>query len=352
MSKTLASRHPITNFAKTRQTLLTEKLLDQSRKYVIQDVQVLFPLKTTPNDHQRKLIKRRNGELLKVRTDLFPEKKGQTLSLKELDTIHSVPLPKSVIQAGNIILLNELPDEGKNHKNKIGQILKENFNVRAVFLKEKVVKGKERVATWSRLAGKGDPIAIYRESGFYYFVNFSKVFFNPRMQKERIRVVSKVKPNETVIDMFTGIGPFAIPIGEKGAKVYAIDINPTAIRFLKMNKGLNNIDEQVIPIVGDAKHEVQKLQNTADRIIMNYPANSFSFLEKALIGLKEEGRIHFYCFSWGEDENTALKKTKQKLRERIPEAYRVNILDKRIILNAAPAKHLVEVDLKLESSNF
>ena len=44
-----------------------------------------------------------------------------------------------------------------------------------------------------------------------------------------------------LVDMFAGVGPFAIPAAKKGCTVYANDLNPDSFRFLCENVKLNKV---------------------------------------------------------------------------------------------------------------
>lgn len=351
--KALAAKFPISQYVVSQQTLLTEKIMNREKKYFIQREKVYFPLKTQPNSHQRELIHRRQGEVVTVDTRKFPRKRKPSLGLQELDKKHSCALPKSITVVGNIILINQLPKGQEKNKERIGRILKKNFAARGVFLKEKELKGKKRVAEWSKLAGWGEPVAICKEAGFYYFVKFSQVFFNPRMSSERNRVISQVQKNETVLDMFAGVGPFSIPIGKRQTNVYAIDINAEAIHLLTINKKLNRVNHNVKPILGDAKKQVHKLETKVDRIIMNYPKNSFSFIDEALNVLKHKGVIHLYTFAWGTRREDAIHEIKTRMKKFIANEsnYILSKLQNNVVLAAAPSKYLVASDAYLEKNS-
>jgi tRNA (guanine37-N1)-methyltransferase len=103
-----------------------------------------------------------------------------------------------------------------------------------------------------------------------------------------------VQPGEVVIDMFAGIGPFSMMIAKARSPkaVYAIDVNPDAIRFMQENLKMNKV-QTVTPILGDAREEVGKLE-MADRIIMNLPHNASEYVADALKALKPGGVIHYY----------------------------------------------------------
>ena len=50
-----------------------------------------------------------------------------------------------------------------------------------------------------------------------------------------------LKPGETLCDMMCGIGPFAIPAAKRGVFVYANDLNPDCVRYLRENATLNKV---------------------------------------------------------------------------------------------------------------
>jgi tRNA (guanine37-N1)-methyltransferase len=65
-------------------------------------------------------------------------------------------------------------------------------------------------------------------------------------------------------------------------KVYAIDINPDAYKYLKENVKLNKLEGTVIPLLGDVDEVLSGLSIEADRIIMNLPGTAWSFLDTAM----------------------------------------------------------------------
>jgi tRNA (guanine37-N1)-methyltransferase len=103
-----------------------------------------------------------------------------------------------------------------------------------------------------------------------------------------------------VADLFSGVGPFSVLIGKTHprSRVYAVDINPEAIKLLTTNVRLNRVENRVFPILGDAKQLAEeRLKNTADRVIMNLPENAIDYVEAACKTTKLEGGIiHFYGF--------------------------------------------------------
>ncbi len=144
------------------------------------------------------------------------------------------------------------------------------------------------------VAGEKGTETVHKEYGMTLAIDISKVFFSPRLATEREIVAKEVKPDEVVIDMFAGVGPFSILIAKTRSPkvVYAIDLNPDAIALLRKNISLNKVST-VVPIEGDARVEVRKLEK-ADRIIMNLPHESYQFIDEAMSALKPSGVLHYY----------------------------------------------------------
>ena len=59
--------------------------------------------------------------------------------------------------------------------------------------------------------------------------------------------------------MFAGVGPFAIPAAQKGCIVYANDLNPDSIRYLKINAETNKVDNRVHAYNVDARKFISEL---------------------------------------------------------------------------------------------
>ena len=99
--------------------------------------------------------------------------------------------------------------------------------------------------------------------------------------------------DETVMDMFAGIGYFSIPIGvHSNAKhVYSIEINPNSYFYLKENIKLNKLTN-VTPILGDCMEQAPKYN--ADRIVMGYVKTTHHYLKVAIDSLNEGGILHYH----------------------------------------------------------
>ncbi|EFD93224.1 MAG: protein of unknown function Met10 [Candidatus Parvarchaeum acidophilus ARMAN-5] len=184
-----------------------------------------------------------------------------------------------------------------NKKEKIKavkQLLQKNKHITKVFEKTGMITGEERIPKLKNLIGKGS-IALYKENGSSFYVDVKKVFFSPRMSNERLRIINNVKKEEKVLDMFCGVGPFAIPIAKKCTEVNAIDINKIAINLLKKNIELNKI-KNIRYYCGDSKKIIKGLDEKFDRIIMNFPLYAYKFLDIAVKKCQKNAVIHLYAF--------------------------------------------------------
>ncbi|WP_292460853.1 class I SAM-dependent methyltransferase family protein [Methanothermococcus sp.] len=136
---------------------------------------------------------------------------------------------------------------------------------------------------------------IHKEHGCLFKIDVSKVMWSMGNIEERKRMAYTSNPNETVVDMFAGIGYFTIPMAKysKPKKIYAIEINPDSHYYLVENIKLNKLNN-VVPILSDNRDV--ELKNMADRVIMGYILKTRFFLDKAFEFLKEGKKctIHYH----------------------------------------------------------
>ena len=210
-------------------------------------------------------------------------------------------LPRSLDVVGDIAITEFSPDL-EPYSAEVGKgILQINPHIRLVLKKTGEVAGMHRTRELQILAGSGGMETVHREFGCSYRVDVGTVYFNPRLGHERRRVANQVLPHDVVVDMFAGVGPYSILIAklQPHAKVYALDINPSAVKYLKDNILANGVTGRVIPQLGDTRHLAEEsIRLTADRVIMNLPSSAENFLDAASHILKiDGGYIHFYSFA-------------------------------------------------------
>ncbi len=146
------------------------------------------------------------------------------------------------------------------------------------------------------IAGENRTETLHREYGCIYELDVTRAYFSPRLGTERMRIAKQVKAGERVLVMFAGIGPYAILMAKyaRPKEVYAVELNPAAVEYMKENIRRNKVD--VKAILGDAGIEAGK-HGIFDRIIMPLPKDAGNFLDKAIPAVKKGGIIHYYTFT-------------------------------------------------------
>ncbi|TRZ55361.1 class I SAM-dependent methyltransferase family protein [archaeon] len=204
-------------------------------------------------------------------------------------------LPRSYQIVGKILLLKLKPGILK-HKKIIGAAIIEILPYIKTACLQKQISDKERKPDVEVIAGKESFITLHRENGCLFEIDVSKSMFSKGNKAEKVRLASLIKPGETVIDMFAGIGYWTIPVAKttKAKKIFAIDINDEAADFLEKNVLLNNVSMKVDILKGDCRNFIDLLENAADRIIMGYLFGTEKFLPAALKMAKGGCTIHFH----------------------------------------------------------
>jgi len=206
-------------------------------------------------------------------------------------------LPKGFQKIGDIIILN-LSEELINEKKEIGEAVLEIFpQVRSVCNKTGGIVGKFREPQVEVIAGSKDTVVTHVESGCKYRFDVCKLMFAKGNVVERSRIAKQVSPGEMIVDMFSGLGYFTIPIGKlaKAGKIYSIELNPEAFKFLKENLKINHI-HNVEAINGDNREVIDKFVEQgikADRVIMGYLPAPKEFLQYAMKIVKSGSIIHY-----------------------------------------------------------
>ncbi|MCW4010165.1 MAG: class I SAM-dependent methyltransferase family protein [Candidatus Bathyarchaeota archaeon] len=263
-----------------------------------------IPLKREPTEKEQTDLKRQLTEA-QFSVQVFAEKRQREKTLSEALAGKLPPqllssLPRAFDAVGDIAIV-EIPPELEAYKGAVGEaVLQTHKNMQVVLAKAGKVSGTFRLRDFEFIAGKHRTSTMYKEYGCSYYVDVAKAYFSPRLGHEHQRVAELVEEGETVVDLFAGVGPFAVPIAKnrKNVKVYAVDINADAVQLLEKNARLNRVEGRVHPMVGDARQVVsEKLSGVADRVIMNLPETASAFIDVACKAVKPcGGVVHFYGF--------------------------------------------------------
>ena len=212
-------------------------------------------------------------------------------------------------QIGDIIIVR-IPDSLVSKKQVIGKKLLEQVNTaNSVFYQSSPVEGDFRTRKLEIIAGDDKTQTEYKENGCRFIVEVEKAFFSPRLSTERERIAGLVKEGEVIINMFGGVGMFSLLAAKNTAcTVYNIDLNPVAAQLCKENAQINKLKGEVISLNGDATQVIsEQLIGKADRILMLLPERSDEFLDSALLGLKNNGTIHYYSHVHADKKQDAAK---------------------------------------------
>ncbi|KAI9838647.1 MAG: hypothetical protein M1819_004961 [Sarea resinae] len=90
-----------------------------------------------------------------------------------------------------------------------------------------------RTFAFEILAGPSDLNVEVKEADCFFRFDYSKVYWNPRLNTEHRRLVDMFREGEAVCDVMAGVGPFAVPAGKKGVFVWANDLNPESFASLE-----------------------------------------------------------------------------------------------------------------------
>ncbi|RLC36691.1 hypothetical protein DRH29_04025 [candidate division Kazan bacterium] len=202
------------------------------------------------------------------------------------------------------IAIVEVPEGMEGKKKEIAMsIMDAQKHIKTVMEKKSNRHGEFRLRDMEPIMGT-ETVTDHKENDCVFRLDVTEAYFSPREGTERVRVANQVKPGETVLVMFAGVGPFSVVIGKKQPrvrKVYSVEINPDAVKWMEENIRLNRLKYVVEPMLGDAREECKKLYGKCDRVVMPLPKEGRNFLETAIRCLKPKGIVHFYYV--GPEEN-------------------------------------------------
>jgi tRNA (guanine37-N1)-methyltransferase len=247
------------------------------------------------------------------------------------------------------VAIVEIPSELKKNQKKITEsILKRHKNVKSVLMKTSERRGIFRLRKFKLLMGERDTEVIHAESGCRFKLDPRKVYFSVREGTERLRISKMVKPEENVLVMFGGVGPYPIIIAKKQPKVkkiISIEINPKAYEYMKKNVSMNKFSDKIIPVIGDVKKECKNFYGEFDRAIMPLPHKGLKFLRIAYKCLKPKGGIiHLYFI---EKEDNFLNKVNKIMGDFKKKIKRNLKYDIRRVLPYAPRTNKYCIDIKI-----
>ena len=203
-------------------------------------------------------------------------------------------------------------------------LLDKNKHIKTVVNKTNAIEETFRFFKMELLAGEDKMMATVNEHGCVFEFDYSKVYWNSRLQTEHQRIAKLVNPEDIVFDVFAGVGPFTIPVAKKCKEVYANDLNTESYKALKHNAELNKVSQNIKAFNMDGREFLEKIvleniikeetcedrKNIKKHIIMNLPAIAPEFLDvfaekfqlfNLPLKLHPNLFVHCYCFCISKD---------------------------------------------------
>ena len=260
----------------------------------------------------------------------------------------------SVERIGDIVVIDE--DDPDRAATIAEAVIDADLPARSVLNRASKIKGELRVRDWEVVAvddaAAGNDLTptetVHREYGHSFRLDLAAVYFSPRLATERHRVVEQIEPDEQVLDMFAGVGPFAIPAASRGASVVAVDLNETAVDYCRENARRNGVADAVTTVAGDVREVADDYRGWADRLVMNLPHSANEFVETAVALAGEECVLHYYDI---QHEDDPFEPGIEAIKSAAEPAYTVSVETQHIVRSYAPHELNVCLDVRLRRTD-
>ena len=257
--------------------------------------------------------------------------------------------PRAFDVLGNIAIV-KFPKKFKlSERKKFAEnLLKKQKQIKTVLEKKGKVKGRLRKIQTRHLAGIKTKEVLYKENNCIFRFNIDSTYFSPRLSNERKEITSKIKKNDEVLVMFSGVSPFSIVIAKNSkSKVISVEINREANKYAKLNVELNKVKDDVEIVQGGVKKIAQKFakqKRKFDVIVMPRPQLKDSFLRQAFSLSKKGTKIYYYDFCDFDEIDKVVEKIETEAKK---SRKKIKILRKKVAGEIAPYKIRLRVDIKM-----
>jgi len=329
--------------------MLAGGLVDRSMKIQRSESEVFVPLAST-------ILPGSFVERFRIRVEEWDDRRrvvreapykeiGDSLEMQGLDRALIELLPDRWEMHGDVLIL-KLDDRLAAEKAVIAKAYADVLRAKTVLRDKGIIRGEERVPEMETLLGDSTE-AVHCENGILYCLDAAKIMFSSGNVGERTRMASVRCDGETVIDMFAGIGYLSLPLAVHGKPkaIYACEIRRLSYDYLLKNIAMNRVEGIVVPVLGDNRDFTPPQK--ADRIIMGYLRDTYSFLGKALEMLRPGGMIHYH-----ENYPNALlpDAPAERLRRTAGDGWDVEVIEQRVVKTFAPGVSHIAVDARFTSS--
>ncbi len=199
--------------------------------------------------------------------------------------------PGSWAVVGDVILVEGAALDDAPRPDEVGAALLDLHGNAHTVLAREGIAGSHREPSVRVVAGDDDTKTVHVEAGTRYALDLETVMFSPGNERERIRMGEVVSEGERVLDMFAGVGYFALPMARAGARVTAVERRPETFRYLLENIPLNDVDDRLRPFRADCADVAPEID--AERVVMGH-FDAVEYLDPALDALEPGGTIHLH----------------------------------------------------------
>ncbi len=258
-------------------------------------------------------------------------------------------MPSGYHRMGRVLVVQR-PERLAPYDPLLGSAWQDELGVATVLVKSGPIEGELRTPRLRIIAG-GETETEVVEHGVRWRFDAARVMFAAGNRTERLRVGRLVRPGETVIDLFAGIGYFAIPAARTGraSRVWAVEKNPVSLRYLRENIALNGVADRVLVVAGDNR-TVPLPEATFDRVLLGYLPSATSWVPQAVRLLRPTGGwVHVHTVA---DVRSPLADVVREVEEAAGAAGArpLGTSRVRVVKPYGPGRHHVVVDARLGAS--
>ncbi|XP_039262093.2 tRNA wybutosine-synthesizing protein 2 homolog isoform X1 [Styela clava] len=208
-------------------------------------------------------------------------------------------LPKKWEKHGDLILLPQNcftnPEWHEIDQRALWEAVAQHFGVERIAKKDRICSDGHRTPQVSLLKGE-DPWVCHVDNKIRYSYDVTKCMFSIGNITEKMRMAKLDCKDETIVDMFAGIGYFTLPllVHGKARYVHACEWNADAIQALRKNLVDNKVVERCTVYGGDNRKVCP--ENVADRVLMGLIPTAMESIRAACGSLKigSGGILHIH----------------------------------------------------------
>jgi tRNA wybutosine-synthesizing protein 2 len=189
------------------------------------------------------------------------------------------------------VLVIRVSAAARPHAETIARVCGEALRVRTVAEDRSGIHGPMRTPDIRVLWGD-DTETVHVEGGVRYALDVGRIMFSSGNLAERLGLPARIRPGSVVVDLFAGIGYFALPIAlrSRARLVYACEVNPVAFHYLTTNIRSNRATN-VVPRLGNCRKVAPRA--VADWVLMGH-FDAREYLDVAFDSLQGRGTIVYH----------------------------------------------------------